>query len=263
MAYTLAWLTRWAFASISASLALQIFGDADLSFVANPEGLIRRSVRIFLGGLEVAIVWILLDSTRHWVVEHLKRLPEGESMSARTLRQVLAVLVRQLLIAAVMLLTFGPLTRWISDTVLWVLRDLDAATPQSTLLGWWGPLAAVAIAGFGLSIAVLGGLSRIRASIRAYGWWFPGAMLRMAHMRFLGPPRDFFEFAPVIRSLPTLALSAFVWVDAPHAATGWFALAALLAMTTLTTVLAVLPPVWVFFSSSKYFQFEVFRILRV
>lgn len=260
---TLGWIVRWCFASVSAALALEIFGTVDLSFVSDPENVLRRWIRIFVGGLEVAIVWILLDDTRHWAAEHMAGLPDGAKMSAGARKQVRRVLIRQILVAVVLVATFVPVTRWLSEGALWLFRDHGAIAPEGSVLGWWGLAVALGIAGLNLAVGFFGGFARIRSSIRAYGWKLPGAMFRMAQIRAAGPQRDFFHFVPGISSLPTLALTAFLWVDAPHAAAGWVALLALAAMMVTNTITAVLPPVWVFFSSSVYYQFEVFRILRV
>lgn len=257
------WITRWLIVSLSAALAFALFQSGDLSFLAEPTDFVDRTVRWFLSGLVFAVAWVLLDHTRHFLNEHFSHLPKGQKMHPGVRKHVLGVLARQILVIGLLLVVFEPLERAGKHGLLWLLQDVPSTDPEKSALGCWGPALAVALAAFVFSGAVLGGLSRIRTSVRIYGRRFPLAMLRMLHLRTMGPPRDFFWFVPVIADLPIIALGAFLWVDAPHPIAGGIAAASVISARVSITVSGILPPIWVFFSASQYFQFEVFRILRL
>jgi len=211
----------------------------------------------------------LLGDTWRGAKYHLSQLGPGEPMDRDFRRMLLRTLATQLVVVSVLFLSVAVVHGWITDRIsayaASVHRDLEArAMAPPSVFGWWGPSAVGAALLFNALLWRMGTINRIRFALRLYG--SARFFLKMAIMGFLrafAPAKDFFTFVPVFRSLPTLALAAFMWADAPDKLAGTISVSCLGLIALVYTLTDVNPPTWLFLSASDFRSFQVFRILRI
>jgi hypothetical protein len=262
----LLWLYRWLIAAFCVSLSVEIVRVGDLSFVHTPHAFVKDFVFLALAACETAIIYALFSHTFYEIALYLDNPRRQGETDRRFERLAVRVLATQVLIPLVLVFAFSTLHHWLTEIlvrlVVFVEKNAGAKPLPMSIVGWWGP--AIAIAAGLLNTTVWSGwIARVRATLRAYGSArFFRAVAMMAWLRLFGPRADFFEFVPVVRSLGTLTIAAFLWADAPRRWAGAAAAASVTIVTLFNTSRGLLPPAWLFLSSSDFRSFQIFRILR-
>ena len=211
----LLWLYRWLIAAFCVSFMVETLRDGDLSFVHAPPAFVKNFVFLALAACDTAIIYALFSHTFYEIACYLDDPDRKAKTDRRFERLAVRVLATQLLIALVLVFAFSTLHHWLTEIlvrlVVFVKQQPGAKPLPTSIAGWWGP--AIAIAAALLKMTLWGGwIARVRATLRSYGTArFFRAHAVMAWLRLFGPRADFFEFVPVVRSLGTLAMAAFLW----------------------------------------------------